>query len=129
MREKYQSQMLIQPSEVIVPSSQKIFIEKLTYIVEKNLSNDKFSVELLCREIGISRAQLHRKIRAVTNQSSSEFIRNFRLQRAAELLKKEAGNIAEVSYRVGFSSQAYFTKLFQELYGKTPLEFKKNYSK
>ena len=129
MREKFQSQMLIKPSEVVVPSTQKVFLDKLTSIIEQNISNEDFSVEILCDEMGMSRAQLHRKIKAVTNQSASEFIRNFRLQRAAELLKQDAGNIAEISYQVGFNSQAYFTKMFQELYGQTPLEFKKQHSK
>lgn len=129
MREKYQSQMLIIPSEVVVPSSQKVFIDRLISIIERNISNEKFSVEILADEIGLSRAQLHRKIKAITNQSPSEFIRNYRLQRAAELLKKDAGNIAEISYRVGFSSQAYFTKTFQEVYGQTPLDFKRQHIK
>lgn len=129
LREKYQSQMLVKPADVVVPSIQKVFLDKLTSIIEKNISNDNFSVEILCDEIGMSRAQLHRKIKALTNQSASEFIRNFRLQRASELLKQNAGNIAEISYQVGFNSQAYFTKMFQELYGQTPLEFKKQHSK
>ncbi|MFZ1517343.1 MAG: two-component regulator propeller domain-containing protein [Ignavibacteriaceae bacterium] len=129
LREKYQSQMLIKPADVVVPSTQKVFLDKLTSIIEKNISNEEFSVEILCDDIGMSRAQLHRKIKAVTNQSASEFIRNFRLQRASELLKQNAGNIAEISYRVGFSSQAYFTKMFQQLYGLTPLDFKKQNSK
>ena len=129
MREKYQSQMLIKPSEVVVPSSQKVFIDRLISIIERNISNEKFSVEILADEIGLSRAQLHRKIKAITNQSPSEFIRNYRLQRAAELLKQDAGNIAEISYRVGFSSQAYFTKTFQEVYGQTPLDFKRQHIK
>lgn len=129
MREKYQSQMLIKPSEVVVPSSQKVFIDRLISLIEKNISNEKFSVEILADEIGLSRAQLHRKIKAITNQSPSEFIRNYRLQRAAELLKQDAGNIAEISYRVGFSSQAYFTKTFQEVYGQTPLDFKRQHIK
>ena len=129
MREKYQTQMLVKPADIVVPSTQKKFIDKLTLVIEKNISNEDFSVEILCDEIGMSRAQLHRKIKAIANQSASEFIRNFRLQRAAELLKHDAGNIAEISYRVGFSSQAYFTKTFQEVYGQTPLEFKKQQSK
>jgi len=127
MQKKYQSQMLVKPADVVVPSTQKVFLDKLTSIIENNISNENFSVEILCDEIGMSRAQLHRKIKALTNQSASEFIRNFRLQRAAELLKQDAGNIAEISYRVGFGSQAYFTKTFQEVYGQTPLEFKKQY--
>jgi len=129
LREKYQSQMLVKPADVVVPSTQKLFIDKLTSIIEKNISNEKFSVEILSEEIGLSRAQLHRKVKAITNQSPSEFIRNFRLQRAAELLKQDAGNIAEISYQVGFSSQAYFTKTFQEVYGQTPLDFKRQHSK
>jgi DNA-binding response OmpR family regulator len=129
MREKYQTQMLIKPSEIVVPSSQKVFIDKLTSQIEKNISNESFSVEILSEEIGLSRAQLHRKIKAITNQSPSEFIRNFRLQRAAELLKQDAGNIAEIAYKVGFNSQAYFTKTFQEIYSVTPLDFKKQHNK
>ena len=129
MREKYQSQMLIKPSEIVVPSTQKVFVDKLTSIIEKNISNENFSVEILSEEVGLSRAQLHRKVKAITNQAPSEFIRNYRLQRAAELLKQDAGNIAEIAYQVGFSSQAYFTKTFQEIYGLTPLDFKKQHSK
>lgn len=128
MREKFQSQMLIKPSDVILPSIQKTFIDKLTRVIEDNISNENFSVEILCEEIGMSRSQLHRKIKAVTNQSASEFIRNFRLQRAAELLKQNAGNIAEITYMVGFNSQNYFTKMFQNLYGKTPMEYKREHT-
>jgi signal transduction histidine kinase/DNA-binding response OmpR family regulator len=129
MREKYLAQSLVKPGSVVVPSSQKVFLDKLTSIVHKNISNETFSVEVLCREIGMSRTQLHRKIKSVTNQSTTEFIRNYRLQLAAELLKQDGGNIAEISNQVGFGSQAYFTKLFQELYSLTPLEYKKQHSK
>jgi DNA-binding response OmpR family regulator/nitrogen-specific signal transduction histidine kinase len=129
MREKYLAQSLVKPGSVVVPSSQKIFIEKLTSIVDKNISNENFSVEVLCKEIGMSRTQLHRKVKSVTNQSTTEFIRNYRLQLAAEFLKQDSGNIAEISNRVGFGSQAYFTKLFQELYGVTPLDYKKQLNK
>ncbi len=129
MSEKFQSQMLIKPSDVVLPSTQKTFIQKLTRIIEANISNENFSIEVLCAELGLSRSQLHRKIKAVTNQSTSEFIRNFRLQRASELLKQDAGNIAEICYMVGFNSQNYFTKMFQNLYGQTPLEFKKEHTK
>jgi AraC-like DNA-binding protein len=129
MREKYQSQMFIKPDDVSVPSTQKVFVEKLAGVIESNMTNENFSVEILCEEIGMSRSQLHRKIKAITNQSTTEFIRNFRLQRAAELLKQDAGNIAEICYMVGFNSQNYFTKMFQTLFGKTPLEYKRKHTK
>jgi len=127
IREKYLPQSLVKAGSVIVPPTQKAFIEKLTDIISNNLNNESFSVERLCREIGMSRTQLHRKIKSVTNQSTTEFIRNYRLQLATELLKQDAGNIAEISNKVGFGSQAYFTKLFQELYGLTPLEYRKRH--
>jgi DNA-binding response OmpR family regulator len=125
MREKFRSEMILKPAKVIVPSNQKAFIEKLTNIIEKHIEDENFSVEALSKEIGMSRSQLHRKVKALTSQSPSEFIRVFRLQRAADLITQKAGNMAEISYMVGFSSQAYFTKLFQEMYGVTPSEFKK----
>ena len=129
MREKYLVQSLVKPGRVIVPSTQKVFLDKLTSIIDNNISAENFSVNVLCKEIGMSRTQLHRKIKSVTNQSTTEFIRNYRLQLAAELLKQDIGNIAEISNQVGFGSQAYFTKLFQEVYGITPFEYKKQHSK
>jgi AraC-like DNA-binding protein len=71
----------------------------------------------------LSRSQLHRKLRALTNQSPSLVIRSVRLQRAAELLQQNAGSVAEIAYQVGFSSQAYFTKCFREQFGRTPKEY------
>jgi DNA-binding response OmpR family regulator len=124
MRDKFRSEMLIKPTEIIVPSAPNQFLEKLTSIIEENLENDKFSIEVLCEEIGMSRAQLHRKVKAITNQTTTEIIRNFRLQRAADLIIQEAGNMAEIAYKVGFNSQAYFNKSFQELFGCSPTAFK-----
>ena len=127
MRDKFQSEMILKPLEVIVPSSQKIFIEKLTKIIEENIEDENFSVENLCKEIGMSRTQVHRKIKAITNKPTSDFIRSFRLQKAVDLIKQDAGNMAEIAYMVGFSSQSYFTKSFQEMYGCSPMDYKKNW--
>ncbi|RPI73551.1 MAG: hybrid sensor histidine kinase/response regulator, partial [Ignavibacteriales bacterium] len=124
LREKFRSEMLLKPADVIVPSQQKVFLEKLMSIIENNVANGKFSIETLCDEAGMSRAQLHRKIKAITNQTTTEFIRNFRLQKAADYIRQDAGNMAEIAYRVGFNSQAYFNKSFQELFGCTPSEYK-----
>jgi signal transduction histidine kinase/ligand-binding sensor domain-containing protein/DNA-binding response OmpR family regulator len=125
LREKFRTEMIIKPAEVVINPNQKTFIEKLTGIIENHIDNEKFSIEMLCDEIGMSRTQLHRKIKALTNQSTTEFIRNIRLQRAAELIRKDVGNMAEISYMVGFNSQAYFTKSFQDLFGCTPTDYKK----
>ncbi len=72
----------------------------------------------------MSRSQVHRKLKALTDQSATNFIRNYRLHRAAELLKQEAGNITEIAYQVGFSSQTYFSSSFQALFGCSPSEYR-----
>jgi signal transduction histidine kinase/DNA-binding response OmpR family regulator/ligand-binding sensor domain-containing protein len=127
MREKFSSEMLLRPTEVVVPSAQKIFLERITEIIEEHLDDENFGVEILGGEIGMSRAQIHRKLKALTNKSATELIRSFRLQRAAQLIKQDAGNIAEIAYQVGFNSQAYFTRSFQEEFGCSPTEFRKKF--
>ena len=73
--------------------------------------------------MAMSRSQIHRKLKALTDQSASSFIRNYRLHRAAELLKLETGNISEIAYEVGFSSQTYFSTCFHKLFGLTPSDY------
>ena len=126
MRQKFSSEMLLKPADVTVPSIHQEFLSRLMATIEEHLDDENFSVEALSDDIGMSRAQLHRKLRAIANQSPSEFIRSFRLQRAAELIKQDAGNIAEIAYMVGFNSQAYFTRCFQEQFGCSPRDFKKS---
>lgn len=125
MRDKFSNEMLLRPTDITVSSVHQVFLEKVTGIIESHMDDEEFSVEGLAKEVGMSRGQLHRKLKALTNQSTSEFIRNFRLQRAAELIKQNAGNIAEIAYEVGFSSQAYFTRCFQEQFNCSPTEYRK----
>ena len=125
LRQKFTSEMVLKPAEVVVPSLQMQFMKKLKVIIESNLEDESFGVDKLSEEMGMSRSQLHRKLKAVTNQSTTEFIRNFRLQRAAQLILQDAGSMAEIAYKVGFNSQAYFNKSFQELFGCSPSEHKK----
>jgi AraC-like DNA-binding protein len=74
-------------------------------------------------EVGMSRMQLFRKLKALTDQAPGDFIRIMRLKRAAEMLTQGAGNIAEVAFQVGFQDPSYFTKSFQKQFGQTPSEF------
>ncbi len=99
------------------------FLTAVVEIVDKNLENESFSVEHLQRAMAMSRMQLHRKLKALVNQSTSEFIRNIRLQRAAELLRLHKYQIGEVAYQVGFSHLSYFAKCFKERFGVLPSEF------
>jgi TolB-like protein/AraC-like DNA-binding protein/Tfp pilus assembly protein PilF len=105
------------------------FLAKATEIIEGNISNERFGVSDLAREIGMSRSNLLRKIRKLSNLSVSQFIRQVRLSRAMQMLKQEDLTVSEISYRVGFSSTSYFTKCFREQYGYPPGEVGKRKEK
>ncbi|MDH5367974.1 MAG: helix-turn-helix domain-containing protein, partial [Cyclobacteriaceae bacterium] len=99
-------------------------IEKLTGIVEENLQNEQFGVEELAEKVGISRSHLHRKLQEATGQSISQFIREYRLQSAMDLLQSKDITASEVAYQVGFGSATYFSKSFTDFYGYPPGEAK-----
>jgi YesN/AraC family two-component response regulator len=123
LRDKFSKELVIQPADITITSVDAIFVQKAMEIVEEHISDADFGSDEFCREIGMSRSQLHRKLKALTSQSSSEFIRTLRLKRAARLLKDSKLSVEEVSFRVGFNSPAYFTKCFKSFFGKTPSGF------
>ena len=101
------------------------FVRELTKIVEKNINNELFGVSDLAQKTGLSRSQIHRKLKSITNQSISQFIREVRLKKAKELLEQNRGTVSEIAYEVGFGSPSYFIKCFHENYGYAPGEYKK----
>jgi signal transduction histidine kinase/AraC-like DNA-binding protein len=124
LREHYTSEL---PTESRSNSSTKIdrkFINEFTAIVEKNLSNEKFSIEDIFREIGISKVQLYRKVKALIGFNINDYILNVRMQKAKYLLTDRQLSISEVAYRVGFSSQAYFSTVFKSKFLMTPSEYR-----
>ncbi|MFK7948806.1 MAG: ATP-binding protein [Saprospiraceae bacterium] len=98
------------------------FLTDLSKVVEQNLDNEDLTIEDLAKAVTMSRSQLYRKIKAMVNQSPSEFIRNIRLKAAKQFLEQRKGNITEVAFMVGFSSQKYFSTKFKEKYGVKPSE-------
>ena len=106
-----------------VKSADERFSQKLFDVIEQNISNDKLDVELLCMEIGISRANLYRKLKSITELSPMELIRNKRLEMAAKLLKESEMNVSEIALHLGFNSHSYFSNSFKAFYGCTPTEF------
>jgi len=100
------------------------FLQQLEEVVEANLQNDQFSVEALAEQMNMSRSNLHRKLKQGSGKTANQFIREYRLELAMKLLKKEGKTITEVAYEVGFSSQSYFTSCFTEYYGYPPGEAK-----
>lgn len=103
----------------------KDFLQRLTEIVETNLNNETFGPKDLAREMGVSHSKLYRKLKSISNQNISQFIRELRLMKAKELLLNEDLTASEVSYRVGFGSPTYFNKCFHEYFGYSPGEINK----
>ena len=108
-----------------ISSIDEKFLNKMRTIIESHLSDSEFGVELLGDEIGMSRAQLYRKCKALTNYSPVELIRNTRLKRAQQLLAQGDDTIAQVAYAVGFTAPSYFTKCYKEYFGENPNELVK----
>lgn len=104
--------------------SRETLVDKLTKQIEVNLNNDQFGVDSLAQAIGMSRSSLHRKLQKSLGISTSQFIREYRLKRALEILKNEDVTASETAYRVGFSSATYFNTCFHKFFGFTPGEVK-----
>jgi signal transduction histidine kinase/AraC-like DNA-binding protein/CheY-like chemotaxis protein len=124
LKEHYTSEL---PTEIRTGTSKKIdrkFLNEFAAIVENNISNEKFSVEDICREIGISRVQLYRKLKALLGVNVNDYILNVRLQKSKYLLINEDLTIAQIAFKVGFSSQAYFSTVFKSKFLSTPTEFR-----
>ncbi|MCA0232438.1 MAG: response regulator [Bacteroidetes bacterium] len=100
------------------------FLEKINHVLEKNISNSAFEMENLAKSLSISSTQLRRKLKALTNQTIIEYVRNYRLDKAAQMLKNGEGGVSEIAYKVGFESLSYFSKVFQERFQQSPSEWK-----
>ena len=95
-------------------TGQGTFLRKLSSLIEANLENERFGVSELARETGMSRSNLHRKVKSITGNSVSQLIREIRLKKAMELLKQGDFTASEIAYRVGFGSATYFSKCFHD---------------
>ncbi|MDO1449438.1 tetratricopeptide repeat protein [Rhodocytophaga aerolata] len=124
LQSRYLNQAVSSEPAAALPPIENIFITKLKEVVYANLSDESFSIEQLSSELAMSRTQVHRKLKALTNQSASQFIRIIRLQKAKELLLDGQHNVSEAAYLTGFNSSTYFSTCFTEYYGYPPSELK-----
>ena len=104
-------------------SSDELFMKRVMAIVNKNLSNSDFNISQMVDEVGMSRTQLHRKLKEITGFSAARFMQNIRMQQAMKLLKEKKVNVSQIAYTVGFSSQTHFSTTFKQYYGVSPTEY------
>jgi signal transduction histidine kinase/DNA-binding response OmpR family regulator len=128
LREKFSKEITLEPKDITVTSTDEKFLTRVLEIVEKNVSNENFSAEDFADNVGMSKTHLNRKLNALTDASANEFIRTYRLKKAARLLSGKSGNISEIAYEVGFSNPSYFAESFKKLFGYSPSEYLQNQS-
>jgi CheY-like chemotaxis protein len=115
-------------AKTTVSRQEDLFITKIRDFVLANLSDENLDVDRICKEIGLSRTSLHNKLKALTNKSTTEFIRFIRINKAADLLAQNRDkHVAEIANETGFVSPSYFAKVFKELFGVNPTEYKNRY--
>lgn len=126
LRKNLQDKFSKSGSLEVFPEKENAFISKLKEIIESNLDREDFNMDELGKALAMSRTQVHRKLKALTNMSTSQFIRKYKLDRAVELLKTGAYNVSEVAYMLGFNTPNYFSACFSEQFGFTPSELVKS---
>ena len=123
LRERFSKEITLQPKDITITSADERFLQQALDIVEQHMGDFNFNVKMLREEMGISRMQLQRKIKALTDQSPVEFIRVLRLKRAAQLISQRKDNISQITYEVGFNNLSYFAKCFKEHFGQSPSQY------
>ncbi|MEO7989917.1 MAG: two-component regulator propeller domain-containing protein [Chryseolinea sp.] len=117
--------LTLEPSKVTMTSIDEVFLKQALESVEQNMGNLKYGVEGLCKDVGMSKSLLYKKLKGLTGQSGNEFIRTLRLKRAAQLLEQNQFTIAEVTNWVGFTDLQYFRDCFKKLFGVIPSDYVK----
>jgi signal transduction histidine kinase/DNA-binding response OmpR family regulator len=129
LRERFSRDIRLEPKDIAITPTDEKFLNRAMSVIESHMGDFEFEVNTLQEEMAMSRMQFFRKIKALTDQTPSEFIRTIRLKRAAKLIEQGFGNIAQISYEVGFNNPSYFAKCFKEIYGSQPSAYAKNIKK
>jgi signal transduction histidine kinase/ligand-binding sensor domain-containing protein/DNA-binding response OmpR family regulator len=123
LREFYQRQILLEPTELVIPDADRLFLEQAMRTVEAHLTDPALSVLVLADALCMSQSAVYRRIKGITGQTTVEFIRDVRMKRAAQLLAQPQLRVSEVAYEVGVENVKYFRKTFQKIYGMSPSEY------
>jgi len=127
LRERFSREVRIMPKDVVITNLDEQFLERAIGIVEEHLSDQNFDVQTFSHHMGLSRAQLFRKLKALTSETPVEFIQTIRLKRAAQMLAESHMNVTEICFEVGFNYPSHFAKLFHAKFGFSPKEYRREY--
>jgi signal transduction histidine kinase/ligand-binding sensor domain-containing protein/DNA-binding response OmpR family regulator len=122
-REKFAKIITLDPKVIAISNADEIFINDMLEILEKNMDNANYNLDILAVDLAMSRSVLFAKIKNLTNQTPNNFIKNFKLKHAAALLNTEKYTVSEVCYKIGFKDQKYFRKIFFDQYGVNPSDY------
>jgi signal transduction histidine kinase/DNA-binding response OmpR family regulator len=123
LQQRFAQEVVLTTKDISISSADEQFLERLQKVLDANITDSDFSIENFGNEMGVSRMQLHRKLKAMTGQSASEFLRTQRLKLALKLLQEKKISISEVGYTVGFNDPSYFAKCFKQEFGSSPSEY------
>ena len=123
LREKFRNENMLTPKALAINSTDQIFLEKLYKCIEANLETNNLKAEDISKEIGMSHSVMYKKIKALTGLSYVEFIREYRLAIARQLIEDLGYSVTDACFKVGYSDRKYFSKLFKQKYNKNPSEF------
>lgn len=123
LQERFSQEVILRPKEIAITSAEEQFLDQLQSTMDKHLTDAEFNATRFHEVMAMSRMQLHRKLKALTGQSTTEFLRSQRLKAATLLLKQDKISISEVGYSVGFNDPSYFAKCFKQEYGMSPTKY------
>jgi len=121
---KFKKDLILKPKELEITSADEIFLQKSISLIEKNINNPEFTIQDFISEIGMSRSALYRKLKALTGQSISEFIKTIKLKRAAQLITQTKMNISEIAFELGFNDLKHFRKSFKLQFNELPSQYR-----
>ena len=126
--EKSTSNIILEPKNSTVTSADELFLKTAISIVANNITNQNFDTKVFIEQMNMSRTVLYTKLKALTGQNLSEFIRMIRLKKSGQLLIQTQMNISQIAFEVGFNDLKYFRECFKEYFEVTPSEYKRKMS-
>lgn len=123
VRNKFSALEDVQPSELTISALDEQFLNRVNAVVEKYFSDPTFDVDLFASELFVSRSQLYKKLKVITDLSANDYINVYRLKKSVELIKQGTMQISEIAYSIGFNDPKYFSRIFKKYYKCSPSEY------